>query len=233
MSWGDWTAKQRNMLRREAKAGNTIAYWCSDAHGRSANGGQLIQPAAPGVVHRQSVAGAVSPCGPKAVHATFEPHRWAGVRVWIVSMRGGIVQDKHKLAAAERLIIGEVLPEWAPDASCGVRVGRRDLRGANLRGANLYGADLYSADLRGANLYGANLRGANLYGANLRGANLRGANLRVANLYSANLRGANLRGANLYSADLVGADLRVANLYSANLGGWERGPNGYAKRKEP
>ena len=211
MNWGNWTAKQRNMLHREIEAGNTIAYWCSDAHGRSANGGSSIEPAAPGVVHRQAEPGPVFECGPGAVHATFEPHRWAGSRVWIVSMRGTLVKGATKLAAAERLIIGEVLPEWAPDPSCGVRLGRKDLRGANLHDANL----------RGANLHDANLGGADLRGAYLRGANLRGANLHDADLY-----GAYLRGADLYGADLYGADLRGANLDS-----WERGSDGYARRK--
>jgi len=67
------------------------------------------------------------------------------------------------------------------------------------------------ADLRGANLDGAYLRGANLSGAYLCGAYLRGAYLSGANLSDANLRGAYLRG--------------------ADLGSWERGPDGYARRR--
>lgn len=42
----------------------------------------------------------------------------------------------------------------------------------------------------------------------------------------ADLRGAHLRGAHLGGADLRGADLR-----GAYLGDWERGPDGYARRK--
>lgn len=71
-------------------------------------------------------------------------------------------------------------------------------------------------DLYGANLYSAALRGANLSGADLRGADLSGAYLRGANLYGADLRGANLSGAYLYGAKLVD---------------WERGPDGFARRK--
>ena len=59
------------------------------------------------------------------------------------------------------------------------------------------------------------------------GANLSGANLSRADLY-----GANLSGANLSRADLSGADLYGANLSGADLYVWERGPDGYARRKD-
>ena len=53
---------------------------------------------------------------------------------------------------------------------------------------------------------------------------------------SANLYGADLRDASLYGANLYGADLRDASLYGAYLGGadlgdWERGPDGFARRR--
>jgi hypothetical protein len=54
---------------------------------------------------------------------------------------------------------------------------------------------------------------------------LSGAYLRAADLDGANLRAADLDGANLRGADLTGADLS-----DANMGGWERGPDGYARR---
>ena len=218
-----WTAKQRNHMRRMIKAGATIAYWCSDAQGRPAN--HSMDPIAarnwtarPGLV--QEVEGPLRPCTGNALHATLTPHRWRGVRVWIVALVGKVADQGDKVCALRREVIGEVMPEECTDPSVGVRIGRRDLRGADLRGADLYGANLYGADLYGANLYGANLRGANLYGADLRGANLRGANLygadlRGADLYGANLYGANLYGANLYGADLYGADLYGADLYGA------------------
>ena len=78
---------------------------------------------------------------------------------------------------------------------------------------------------------GANLARANLARANLAGANLAGANLAWANLAGANLAGANLAGAYLAGADLAGADLAGADLAGADLGDWERGPDGYARRK--
>ncbi len=78
----------------------------------------------------------------------------------------------------------------------------------------------------------ANLSGANLGGANLSRANLGGANLGRANLGGAYLRWANLSGANLSGAYLSGAYLGGADLSGANLSGWERGPDGFAKKKE-
>ena len=45
------------------------------------------------------------------------------------------------------------------------------------------------------------------------------------------LYGANLGGADLYGANLGGANLGGAYLYGADLEGWERGPDGYARRK--
>ena len=101
----------------------------------------------------------------------------------------------------------------------------------DLSGANLFRADLAGAKLTGADLTGADLAGANLTGANLYGANLTGANLFRANLYGANLAGADLFRADLAGANLTGADLAGANLFRANLEEWERGEDGYARRK--
>ena len=52
-----------------------------------------------------------------------------------------------------------------------------------------------------------------------------------ADLYGANLTRANLSGADLAGANLTGADLFRANLTGANLEEWERGEDGYARRK--
>ena len=120
----------------------------------------------------QHVDGPLRECSGHALHATRDPHRWAGCRVWIVALIGERIDGSdHKSAALCREIVGEVLPEDASDLRVAVRVGIRNLAGANLAGANLYGANL-----AGANLYGANLIRANLDRANLDRANLYGAN---------------------------------------------------------
>jgi len=56
--------------------------------------------------------------------------------------------------------------------------------------------------------------------------------LRFALDNEANLCSADLSGANLPRANLSGADLFRANLSGANLGDYERGPDGYARKKE-
>jgi hypothetical protein len=222
-----WTAKQRNHLRRCIKRGDLIAYWCSDAHGRPAN--HTLEPmmardwtARPGLV--QEVAGCgergkeqVVACSQWGLHATLEPHHWKGSRVWVVALVGEVAHESAKFAALQREIIGEVFPECATDCSVGVRIGRKDLSGANLYGADLSRADLSGANLSQANLSRANLSRANLSRANLSGANLYGADLSRADLSGANLFGADLSGANLYGADLSRADLSRAYLSGANL----------------
>ena len=167
-----WTEKQCERLRACIKAGDTIAFWCSDAFGRPSNGGSLtIERAAPGVIHRGK---GDALCEDGTLHATHQPHQWAGVRVWIVACREIVGEQSDKLGCREREIIGEVLPEEAIEASVACRLGGA---GANLSGANLYGANLYVANLYVANLTGADLTGADLCGANLTGANLSRADL--------------------------------------------------------
>lgn len=178
-----WTEAQQSRMRELCAMAErrecTIAYWNSDAHGRPANGGTGTN-ARPGLI--ETVTGPLELCGPRALHATLEPHRWKGLRVWVVALHGEIIWDGDKCGALTREIIGEVMPEHAWDESVGARLGRKDL----VR-ANLWGANLRYANLRYANLVSANLVSANLWGANLWGANLRCANLESANLVSANL----------------------------------------------
>jgi hypothetical protein len=157
-----WKPSQRRRLTECIKAGCTIAYWNSDAWGRSANNGNTeIEPARAGVVH--TCKGPLQLCGPGALHATMTPHKWRGTRVWVVALHGEVKSQDDKVGALKREILGEVLPNesWISPSVC-VRIrssGHADLRGADLRGADLYGADLRGANLYGANLYGADLRG--------------------------------------------------------------------------
>ena len=141
-----WTDTQRTRLRACIEAGDTIAYWCSDAFGRPSNGGNItIERAAPGVVH---TAPGAELCAPGTLHATEQPHRWAGLRVWIVACRGVIGRQHDKLGCREREILGEILPEEAIEPSVAIRVGAgADLAGANLARANL--ADAYLAGAKG------------------------------------------------------------------------------------
>ena len=184
-----WTPAQRVRVAELYANGWALAYWCSDAHGRPVNGGRGVT-ASPGAVH---VGDALRPvlCVVGTLHATYEPHRWQGVRVWVVALEPPIATSNEKLGALRREVIGEVLPEEALCPSVAVRLGRVDC----LDGANLDGASLVRASLDGARLVGANLDGANLVEASLIRANLDGASLVGANLDGANLDGASLVGA--------------------------------------
>ena len=187
----------------------TISYWCSDQHGYPANGGSS-EPVYSGLI--QEISGPLEICTPNALHATTFPHKWKGCRVWIVALFGEVQKEGDKLGALKREILGEILPNECLDDSIGVRIGRKDLSGADLRGANLIRANLIGADLRGAYLSRAYLSGADLRGADLRGANLSGAHLSGADLRVANLDGANLSRAYLRVANLDGANLSRAYL---------------------
>ena len=151
MNTTHWTDAQRTRLTACIDAGDTIAFWCSDAFGRPSNGGDITIPrAAPGVIH---TASGQRLCEAGALHATREPHRWAGVRVWIVACRDLVGAQHDKLGCRERETLGEILPEEAIVASVAARL---DPARAYLAGAYLAGAYLARANLDGANLAGAN-----------------------------------------------------------------------------
>jgi hypothetical protein len=66
-----WTPKQRNHLSRLIKSGATIAYVCTDRHGRPSNGGPATRAwqVRPGLVQR--IAG---PSVASTVRAATTPH---------------------------------------------------------------------------------------------------------------------------------------------------------------
>src|SRR5262245_13411102 len=132
-----------------------VGYWCANAQGRSAYGHGGTLTAEPGAV--QTVAGPLRICCEGGLHATREPHRWPGFRVFVVALLGPRLKGENKCAASRREIVGEVFPEECIDPSLGVRLGVKRLPGANLGGANLSGADLRNADLSGADLRNADL----------------------------------------------------------------------------
>ncbi len=165
-----WKPSQRKRLQECIDQGATIVYWNSDTWGRPANGGSGGSVYA-GLV--QEIPG-IRPvlCGPGAFHATKEPHRWAGTRVWVVAMWGVVVWDGDKCGSLKREILGEILPSEAwVSASVSARLGVK----ANLTYANLTDANLTRADLTYANLTRANLTRADLTYANLTRADLTGA----------------------------------------------------------
>ena len=126
----NWTKKQIKrfnlLLVLEQKGKVKIGYWCSDSHGRPANGGTSDGWfAKPGLI--QEVEGPLEICT-RGLHITSDPLRWRGSRVWICALHGEVQNEDDKSASLKREIVGEVFPE---DCVCnpriGARLGRKDL----------------------------------------------------------------------------------------------------------
>lgn len=204
--WQQWAAT--------ALAEGRLSWRVTDAQGRPCNGGDADP----------IPLGEWSPTIEDAViyksgwHTTADPLRWRGSRVWLVEGARLVGTDGDKFCWRRIRPLAEVDPRQSICQRVRVAAMRPYLRRANL----------YGADLRGAYLAGAYLAGADLREADLSGAYLHGACLRGADLTNADLTGAYLRWADLTGADLTGADLR-----EVDLDGWERGPDGYARRVTP
>lgn len=209
--WQQWAAT--------ALAEGRLSWRVTDAQGRPCNGGDA-EPIS---------LGEWSPTIEDAVvcqrgwHTTSDPLRWRGSRVWLVEGDGLVGTERDKFCFKRIRPLAEVDPRQSICNRIRVAAMRPYLRGADLTGADLTGADLRGADLRGAALTGADLTRAALTRAALTRADLIGADLTRADLL----------GADLLGAALTGADLSGAYLFGADLAGWERGPDGYARRVTP
>jgi len=95
-------------LTRYARDPRQLAFWWSNRHGQSSNGGQPLAPAAPGVVH--AIDGDVALCA-HGLHATLHTSRWHGERLWLVALDGQVQGDADKLVAQRRTILAEVSPQ--------------------------------------------------------------------------------------------------------------------------
>jgi hypothetical protein len=83
-----------------------LAFWKSDSQGKACNNGVSQQAAHIGM--REVVNGPLEICTKKALHATMNPSKWKGERLWIVALHGDFQQQEDKFAALEREIIAEV-----------------------------------------------------------------------------------------------------------------------------
>ena len=175
-----WTRAQQRRLAKLLPLNDSpdvwLGFWCSDQHGRPANGG-TGGPVSVG--QEQTLTGDLEICTANALHGTREPHRWAGCRVWIVALHGKREEHSDKAGALRREVIGEVTPLDCIDPRIAVKIGDKldCLDGASLVGARLDRASLVGARLDGASLVGASLVGARLDRASLVGASLVGASL--------------------------------------------------------
>jgi hypothetical protein len=71
--------------------------------------------AAPGVIHESP--GPLCLCEPGTLHATLNPPKWRGERLWIVRLHGEVVGDEDKYGCLKREIVCEVMDEAAPDST--------------------------------------------------------------------------------------------------------------------
>ena len=102
-----WPSLQRTRLAALKAAGAFIGFWKSDQAGRPCNGGSG-EPAIVGQV--QQATGPLTLCKKGCLHATLEPQKWKGERLWLVALTGKILRDGDKAGAQTREILGEVTP---------------------------------------------------------------------------------------------------------------------------
>ena len=82
-----------------------MALWKSTREGKPANGGALD---AVKVGDMHAASGPLRLCNAGTLHATFNPDKWRGERLWIVAMYGEIAVDSDKIGALKREIVAEV-----------------------------------------------------------------------------------------------------------------------------
>ncbi|HEX3110582.1 MAG TPA: hypothetical protein VHU41_15915, partial [Thermoanaerobaculia bacterium] len=107
----DFVANCDEATRRRLEAAErdaaVVAFWRSDEHGQSANGGRPVEAAAPGVVH-EIQTGELRLCSAQALHATMDPAQWQGSRLWVVALYGEVKSEADKFGALRREIIAEI-----------------------------------------------------------------------------------------------------------------------------
>jgi hypothetical protein len=56
----------------------------------------------------QEIEGPLQLCGPGALHATMNPDKWKGDRLWLVALHGEVQFQDDKVGALKREILAEV-----------------------------------------------------------------------------------------------------------------------------
>ncbi len=83
-----------------------FGFWRSSKTGKPSNGGSSSEAARPGLV--QEIPGPLEICTRHALHATLDPSKWKGERLWLVALFGETQHQDDKLGALKREIIAEV-----------------------------------------------------------------------------------------------------------------------------
>src|SRR5208337_1914675 len=102
---GYWLAVFKQYFPITSTSPDFLAFWKSDAKGRPANGGTAT-------IARnnlfEKLDGPLKICTASALHATLDPPKYEGERLWLVALAGELQFVDDKIGTLEREIICEV-----------------------------------------------------------------------------------------------------------------------------
>ena len=103
-----WTEKQKIRLGELMETPSILAFWKSDAKGLPVNGGFSNRAAAAGII--EEIRGPLRICT-AGLHATMNPEKWRGERIWVVALHGEAQWQDDKCASLKREILGEIVED--------------------------------------------------------------------------------------------------------------------------
>ena len=83
-----------------------LAFWKSDKAGMPCNGGSAATPASVGKV--EEISGPLEICTARGLHATLDPDKHKGERIWLVALYGEVQRSEDKVASLKREILAEI-----------------------------------------------------------------------------------------------------------------------------
>ena len=104
-----WTEKQKIRLGELMETPSILAFWKSDAKGLPVNGGFSHRAAAAGII--EEIRGPLRICTAGGLHATMNPEKWRGERIWVVALYGETQWQDDKCASLKREILGEIVED--------------------------------------------------------------------------------------------------------------------------
>ena len=104
--YGYWRMVASKTIERFKDRSGFLAFWKSDKNGYPSNGGTIRSGVVPGL--EQTVNPPLTLCGPHALHATLNPDKWRGDRLWLVELQGEVLFDDDKCGALKRTILAEI-----------------------------------------------------------------------------------------------------------------------------
>ncbi len=105
---GYWTAvlEQTPAVKTAKDQGALVAFWKSDSDGKPSNGGSSTVAA---VGLKEELPGPLPDnCGRGAFHATLDPSKWKGERLWVVALWGEVRHGEDKMWALKREFLAEI-----------------------------------------------------------------------------------------------------------------------------